>query len=72
VNGNANAKITGTILAQNSDCFFAGSGQLQKQVLQFICYTWGMDGSGQAEIVYNSNSFYSPVKVTNPTISLLE
>lgn len=70
VNGNSNAKITGTILAQNSNCFFAGSGQLQKQVLQFICYTWGMDGNGQAEIVYDSNSFFSPLTVEYPTISL--
>ena len=72
VNGNSNAKITGTILAQNSDCFFAGSGQLQKQVLQFICYTWGMDGSGQAEIMYDSSLFYSPIHVTNPAISVLK
>lgn len=72
VNGNSNATITGTILAQNSDCFFAGSGQLQKQVLQFICYTWGMDGSGQAELMYDSSLFYSPVKVTNPAISVLK
>ena len=70
VNGNSNAKITGTILAQNSNCFFAGSGQLQKQVLQFICYTWGMNGNGQAEIVYNSNAFYAPLTVDYPTISL--
>jgi hypothetical protein len=72
VNGNSNAKITGTILAQNSDCFFAGSGQLQKQVLQFICYTWGMNGSGQAELMYDSSAFYSPVQVIDPTISLLK
>jgi len=72
VNGSSNAKITGTILAQNSDCFFAGSGQLQKQVLQFICYTWGMDGSGQAELMYSSTDFYSPIQVTNPAISVLK
>lgn len=73
INGNSNAKITGTVMAQNSDCFFAGSGQLQKQTLQFICYTWGMDGSGQAEIVYNSSSFFTPpAKVLPPTISLLK
>ena len=72
VNGNSNAKISGTILAQNSDCFFAGSGQLQKQVLQFICYTWGMDGSGQAELMYDSSAFYSPVQVTKPAISVLK
>jgi len=75
VNGNSNAKITGTILAQNSDCFFAGSGQLQKQVLQFICYTWGMNGNGQAELVYDSTKFFqtppAPI-ITNPTISILE
>lgn len=73
INGNSNAKITGTVLAQNSDCFFAGSGQLQKQTLQFICNTWGMDGSGQAEIVYNSSSFFSaPVYNIMPTILLLK
>lgn len=70
VNGNSNAKITGTILAQNSDCFFAGTGQLQKQTLQFICSTWGMDGNGQAEIMYDSTQFYSPL--VNPTVMLLQ
>jgi Flp pilus assembly protein TadG len=72
VNGNSNAKITGTILAQNSDCFFAGSGQLQKQVLQFICYTWGMDGDGDAQIEYKSDAFFAPLKIDNPTIALLK
>lgn len=70
VNGNSNAKITGTILAQNSDCYFAGSGQLQKQTLQFICSTWGMNGNGQAEIMYDSTFFFAPL--TNPTIMLLQ
>jgi len=72
VNGNSNAKITGTILAQNSNCFFAGSGQLQKQTLQFICYTWGMDGNGQAEIMYDSSKFYAPLNVVSPTITMLQ
>lgn len=70
VNGNSNAKLTGTILAQDSDCYFAGSGQLQKQTLQFICSTWGMNGSGQAELVYNSNYFFAPY--TDPSIFLIQ
>lgn len=70
MNGNNNSKITGTVLAQNSDCFFAGTGQIQKQVLQFICSTWGIDGDGQAEIEYDSTEFYSPL--INPTVILLQ
>ncbi|WP_345306737.1 Tad domain-containing protein [Candidatus Villigracilis saccharophilus] len=70
VNGNSNAKITGTILAQDSNCYFAGSGQLQKQTLQFICYTWGMNGNGQAEIMYDSSLFYGPLN--DPAIILIQ
>lgn len=70
VNGNSNAKLSGTILAQDSNCYFAGSGQLQKQTLQFICSTWGMNGNGQAELVYNSNYFYAPY--SDPSIFLIQ
>ncbi len=70
VNGNSNAKITGTILAQDSNCYFAGSGQLQKQTLQFICSTWGMNGNGQAEIMYDSSLFYGPYN--DPSIILIQ
>jgi len=70
IDGSGNAKITGTILAQNLPCYFAGSGQLQKQVLQFICYTWGMNGNGQGEIMYDSSKFFSPTIF--PNISLVE
>ncbi len=70
VNGNSNATISGTILAQNSNCYFAGSGQLQKQTIQFICSTWGMNGNGQAEIMYDSTMFYSPS--TDPAIILIQ
>ena len=70
IDGSGNATITGTVLAQNLPCYFAGSGQIQKQKLQFICYTWGMSGSGQGEIVYDSTVFYQP-KIL-PNISLIQ
>lgn len=72
IDGGGNAKITGTILAQNLPCYFAGSGQIQKAVLQFICYTWGMNGNGQGEIMYDPSKFYNPIQVINPTITLLK
>ena len=70
IDGSGNALITGTILAQNLPCYFAGSGQIQKATLQFICYTWGMSGNGQGEIMYDSTKFFAPV--TPPSISLLQ
>jgi len=72
IDGSSNAKITGTVLAQNLPCYFAGSGQIQKSKVQFICYTWGMNGNGQGEIEYDSSKFYIPVRWINPTISLLK
>ncbi len=71
IDGNGNAKISGTVLAQNLPCYFAGSGQIQKATLQFICYTWGMNGNGQGEIMYDSSKFFSPLTTVNPTISML-
>ncbi|RJP51129.1 MAG: hypothetical protein C4557_08580 [Anaerolineaceae bacterium] len=70
IDGNGNAKLTGTVLAQNLPCYFAGSGQIQKAKLQFICYTWGMNGNGQGEIVYDSSVFYSPIVM--PNVSLIK
>ena len=70
IDGSGNAKITGTVLAQNLPCYFAGSGQIQKAVLQFICYTWGMDGNGQGEIMYDSSKFFAPTIPAN--VSILE
>lgn len=72
IDGSANAKISGTILAQNLPCYFAGSGQIQKAVLQFICYTWGMNGTGQGEIMYDSSKFFAPKTTVDPTISLIQ
>jgi len=69
IDGSGNAKISGTVLAQNLPCYFAGSGQIQKATLQFICYTWGMSGNGQGEIVYDSSKLYAPV--VQPSITML-
>jgi len=69
IEGSGNATVTGTVLAQNLPCKFAGSSQIQKQTLQFICYTWEMNGTGQAEIQYDASQFYNPL--TPPSISLL-
>lgn len=70
LDGNSNATITGTILAQNSNCYYAGTGDLQRQRVQFICSTWQLNGNGTAEIEYDSSVFYS-LKV-DPTITILK
>ena len=69
IDGSGNAHISGTVLAQNLPCYFAGSGQIQKATIQFICYTWGMSGNGQGEIVYDSTKLYAPIEP--PSVSLL-
>jgi len=71
IDGSGNASITGTVLAENLPCYFAGSGQIQKTIMQFICYTWGMDGNGQGEIVYDSSYYYTPTRWIDPSISLV-
>lgn len=70
LDGNGNVTITGTVLAQNSRCTYGGTGNVNKQTVQFICSTWRLNGNGNIEIVYDSSLFYSPI--TNPTISLLK
>jgi Flp pilus assembly protein TadG len=69
--GESNATLRGTVLAQNSNCYFAGSGQIQKAKLQFICDTFQINGNGQGELVWDSSVLFAPTTVTNPTISLL-
>jgi Flp pilus assembly protein TadG len=71
INGSGNVKMSGTFLAQNAPCDYVGSGQLQKQYMQFICYTWQMNGNAQAEIMWDSSKLYAPETVEAPTISLL-
>ncbi len=71
INGSGNVKMSGTFLAQNAPCDYVGSGQLQKQYMQFICYTWQMNGNAQAEIMWDASKLYSPEQVEAPTISLL-
>ena len=68
LNGNGNVTLQGTVLAPSSDCFFAGSGQIQKAKLQFVCSTWRMNGSGQAEIVYDPSVLYIPPSAGNITL----
>jgi putative Flp pilus-assembly TadE/G-like protein len=70
IDGNSNATITGTVLAQNSNCYYAGTGDVQKQTLQFICSTWQTNGNGTVELVYDSSLLYSPI--IYPTISMLK
>jgi len=72
IDGGGNATITGTVLAENLPCYFAGSGQIQKTITQFICYTWGMNGNGQGEIVYDSSYFFTPLRWIDPSISLVK
>ena len=61
INGSSNVTLTGTVLAQNAPCFFAGSGQIQKATLQFICFTWQGGGNSDVQIIYNSSLFWNQV-----------
>jgi len=70
--GSSDATLRGTVLAQSSNCYFTGDGQIQKAKLQFICDTWQMNGNGQGEIVWDSSVFFSPVTIDAPTVSLLQ
>jgi len=70
--GSSNGNLSGTILAQSSNCYFTGSEQIQKAKLQFICDTWQMNGSGQGELVWDSTVFYAPTTTISPAISVLK
>ena len=70
--GSSDATLRGTVLAQSSNCYFTGNGQIQKAKLQFICDTWQMNGNGQGELIWDSSVFFSPVTIENPTVSLLQ
>ncbi|MEP6895892.1 MAG: Tad domain-containing protein [Chloroflexota bacterium] len=61
---------SGTILAQNSHCKYAGNSNGYKQTIQFICGSWETTGTADLNIVYNASLFYSPT--TPPNISLLQ
>jgi hypothetical protein len=68
LNGSGNVTLQGTVLVPSSDCFFAGSGQIQKAKLQFVCNTWRMNGNGQGEIVYDPSVLYIPPSASNITL----
>lgn len=70
--GSSDATLRGTVLAQSSNCYFTGNGQIQKAKLQFICDTWQMNGNGQGELVWDSTVLFAPKTVENPTVSLLQ
>lgn len=70
--GSSDATLSGTVLAQSSNCYFTGNGQIQKAKLQFICDTWQMNGNGQGELVWDSSVLFSPKTIVNPTVSLLQ
>jgi Flp pilus assembly protein TadG len=61
INGNSNVTLTGTVLAQNAPCFFAGTGQIQKATLQFVCYTWEGGGDSNVQLIYNSSLFWDQI-----------
>ncbi|MCX6060088.1 MAG: pilus assembly protein TadG-related protein [Chloroflexi bacterium] len=68
--GQENAFFQGTILVQNLPCWFAGSSAIQKATIQFVCYTWGMDGSAEAQIMYDPSLFYNPI--IDPAVILIQ
>jgi hypothetical protein len=61
INGSSNVTLTGTVLAQNAPCFFAGSGEIQKATLQFVCYTWEGGGNSNVQLIYNSSLFWNQI-----------
>jgi len=70
--GSSDANLAGTVLAQNSNCYFTGNGQIQKAKLQFICDTWQMNGNGQGELQWDSSVLFAPKTTIDPTISMLK
>ena len=71
LNGNGNVVLSGTQLTAGADCNYLGSGQVQKQWIQFICSTWQMNGDAQAEIEYDPSVLYIP-PVDMPQVSLVQ
>ena len=67
--GTGDNTFSGTVLAQNSHCIYAGNSNGAKQTIQFICGSWETTGTADLNIVYNASLFYEPS--TPPTISLL-
>jgi hypothetical protein len=68
--GTGDNTFSGTVLAQNSHCKYAGTSDVNKQPIQFICGSWETTGTADLNIVYNASLFYSPT--TPPKISLLQ
>ena len=59
--GTGDNTFTGTVLAQNSQCRYAGTSNVNKQTIQFICNTWESTGTADLNIVYDSSLFFEPV-----------
>ncbi len=72
LNGSGDFRVTGTVLAQNSDCNYSGDGKIEKNTVQFICYTWESTGNSDIEIEWDASKLFSPETVEAPTISLLQ
>jgi hypothetical protein len=70
LNGSGNVYLQGTVLAPGTDCFYAGSGQVQKSYIQFICNTWQETGNADIQILYEPGYFYTPTSAT--TIALIK
>jgi len=58
--GTGDNTFSGTILAQNSHCKYAGNSNGAKQTIQFICGSWETTGTADLNIVYNASLFYEP------------
>jgi hypothetical protein len=65
LNGSGNVYLQGTVLAPGTDCFYAGSGQVQKSYIQFICNTWSEIGNADIQIMYEPSFFYTPPGTTS-------
>jgi Flp pilus assembly protein TadG len=69
INGNANTRLIGSVLAPGSNCKINGTSASALFRSQFVCYTIDLTGTGDTTITYNEADNYS-VNIP-PTLELV-
>jgi hypothetical protein len=69
INGNANTRLIGSVLAPGSNCTINGTSASALFRSQFVCYTVDLTGTGDTTITYNEADNYS-VNIP-PTLELV-
>ncbi len=59
INGNANTRLIGSVLAPSSNCRINGTSANALFRTQFVCYTIDLTGTGDTTITYNEADNYS-------------